>query len=355
MRPGIGVEWILIAASAIVTASAGTASGALPPGRPYVLTIKGENTVTFLPETGLAPLPIDYKASIEYLVNTRDIEPGSTNEATAGKKARRRGTRGTGRDPQRADDDDAPRPAGAVDLAVHSAEMTLRRNAQIIVQSRVNRARFQGRLLPDAPVLSVSYFQAPPALQELLQRFDTPAASIVLDDQANVLARRDRFEGGPFHAIVETLLSIHTPIPKDVASWEAPTQLAMGHGQTAKGSLRFEKEKASVAASGGLVNVKVSGVLKAEGVIVGNLIKDGTYTVTGEQSYDPHTREWKSARWSVAIETELANQGATVAHTRGKMLVESRALDHPPAARDPASGKRRAGGTASPGATGAPG
>ena len=57
--------------------------------------------------------------------------------------------------------------------------------------------------------------------------------------------------------MVETLLSIHTPIPTDVAFWEAPTQLAMGQGQTAKGSLRFEKEKGS--APRGLVKVKVSG------------------------------------------------------------------------------------------------
>jgi hypothetical protein len=354
MRPGRRVGRVLIAMSGIVAASAGTAFGALPPGRPYVLTIKGENTVTFVPETGLAPLPIDYKASIEYLVQTRDIEPGSPKGVAARKKPGRRAARGSGREPKEGDADDTPRAAGAVDLAVHSAEMALRRNAQMVLQTRISRARFQGRLLPDAPVLSVTYNQAPPPLQELLKTFDATAASILLDDRANVLARRVRGEG-PLHAIIETLLSIHTPIPKDVASWEAPTQLAMGHGQTAKGSLKFEKDKASVPASGGLIKVKVSGVLKAEGAIVGNLIKDGTYTVTGEQSYDPRSREWKSARWSVEIENELANQGVTVAHARGKMLVESRALDDPPSARDPASGKRRTGGTESPGATTAPG
>jgi hypothetical protein len=354
MRPFIGVGRVLIAVSVIVAAS-GTGFGALPPGRSYVLTIKGENTVTFVPETGLAPLPIDYKASIEYLVNTRDIEPGSTQGAAAKKKAGRKAARGSGRAPTRAEDDEAPRAAAAVDLAIHSAEMAFRRNAQMVLQSRISRARFQGRLLPDAPILSVSYYQAPPALQEMLDRFDKTSASIVLDDRANVLARRIRFEG-PLRALIETLLSIHTPIPKDVGTWEAPTELAMGHGQTAKGILKFEKDKASMAATGGLVKVKVSGVLKAEGVIVGNLIKDGTYTVAGEQSYDPHSREWRSARWSVEIRTELANQGATIAHARGKMLVESRALDDSPAARDPAgSGKRRKGGTATPGATVAPG
>ena len=169
----------------------------------------------------------------------------------------------------------------------------------------------------------LAFNEVPPALHEVLKTFDTTVASILLDDRSNVLARTVRPQR-PLHAVIETLLSIHTPIPTDLAFWEAPTQLAMGHNQTAKGKLRFEKDKASVAKPGGLVTVKVSGVLKAEGVIVGNLIKDGTYAVTGEQTYDPKSREWKSARWSVEIETELANQGVTVATSQGSMLVESK-------------------------------
>ena len=62
---------------------------------------------------------------------------------------------------------------------------------------------------------------------------------------APAVLRRQVHLQGPLHAITETLLSIHTPIPTDVAFWEAPTQLAMGHNQTAKGMLRFEKDKAS--------------------------------------------------------------------------------------------------------------
>ena len=84
---------------------------------------------------------------------------------------------------------------------------------------------------------------------------------------------------------------------------------------------------------GGLVQVKVSGVLKAEGAIVGNFIKDGTYVVTGEQHYDPKSREWNNATWSVDVTSELANAGGvTVAHAKGKMVVDSKMLvDAPPA------------------------
>lgn len=353
MCPRVGIRRALVAWAAVLAASPGMVLAALPPGRPYVLTIKGENTITFAPESGLSPLPIDYKARIEYLVNTREIKRAADTEPAAGKKARPRSKRRAGRD-ARPPGDDVPGAAGAVDLALHSAEMALRQREQMVVQTRISRAGFQGRLLPGAPVMTVTYNQAPPALLGLLETFDTTAASIVLDDGANVLARRGRGEG-PLHAIIETLLSIHTPIPKDVGAWEAPTQLAMGHGQTAQGTLRFEKEKGIAPAIGGPIRVKVSGVLKAEGAIVGNLIKDGTYTVTGEQTYDPRSREWTSAKWSVAIETELANQGATIAHGRGKMLVEARPFEARPAARGPAGAKKRAGEKASPGAGNDPG
>ena len=87
------------------------------------------------------------------------------------------------------------------------------------------------------------------------------------------------------------------------------------------------------------MRVKVSGVLKAEGAIVGNFIKDGRYTVSGEQHYDPKSREWKKAKWSVDVANDLANAaGVTVAHAKGKMVVESKMLGDAPTAGAP---KRR--------------
>jgi hypothetical protein len=311
------------------------------------LTITGENTVTFIPQTGLAPLPIDYRASIEYLVNHRgDGEP--PNQGTDGGAVKKKNSGGspgeTDRVKKKAGGKAAAKAkvADAVDIAIHSAEMKLRHHEQMVVETRISRSRFQGRLRPNAPILDVSYRDAPPALQDLLRTFDTTAASVLLDDRSHVLVRRIRRKG-PLHAIIETLFSIHTPIPSDVAFWESPTQLAMGHGQTAKGILRFEKRKENLAKTGGLVLVKVSGVLKAEGTIVCNLIKDGTYAVTGEQTYDPRSREWRSSRWSVEIRNELITPaGLTIAHARGRMLVESKALEDasPPPADPQVSGKK---------------
>ena len=48
MRPvNVPMHGRLAIANIVVTWSAATAHAGLPPGRPYVLSIKGDNTVTF--------------------------------------------------------------------------------------------------------------------------------------------------------------------------------------------------------------------------------------------------------------------------------------------------------------------
>jgi hypothetical protein len=329
MRPGTAARRLFVSFSLTAALAASPCEGAVPPGRQHLLTIEGENTVTFVPQAGLEPFKIDYKARVEYIVNTRTgDEAVAKGEGASKKKAARKAVAAART--RRRDGDGAAKVAGSVDLAVHSSEMKVRQNGQAVLESRMSRSRFEGRLQPDQPVTSVSTSAAPPRLQEFLKTFDTTTASLLIDDDSKVVDRKIRTDG-PLRALTETLLSIHTPIPRDVAFWEAPTQLAMGQGQTARGTLRFEKDKESVARTGGLVKVKVSGVLKAEGVVVGKFIKDGSYTVTGEQSYDPSSREWRSSRWSVAVDNELANSGGrTVAHALGTMLVQSKALDDSP-------------------------
>ncbi len=327
--------WLLILPAPLTVF--GSEQEKTPPAKPrqHLLTIEGENNVTFVPAAGLNPATVEYRARIEYLVKTRSGQEIEAEAKSTSKKKTRSKPARTAKKTKKADADDEPSPtvASTVDIAIHSAEMDFLQNGQTVVQSRITRAGFQGRLMPDAPVLSVDYRNAPPPLQDLLKRFDVTAASVLLDDRARVLQRQVRLQG-PLHAITETLLSIHTPIPTDAAFWEAPTQLAMGHNQTAKGVLRFEKVKSSSTLPGGLVQVKVSGMLKAEGAIVGNFIKDGRYVVTGEQHYDPKSREWRNAHWSVDVTSDLANAaGVTIAHAKGKMMVDSKMSgDAPPAA-----------------------
>ena len=327
MRPRRQNTAIGLALGVMLLAGAKPSASTVPKGRQYVLTIGGDNTVTFVPQANVPPFTIDYKAQVEYIVNTRTAQELEASKAAAARKKPARKTKARAK--AKAEEEESeppPKVGGVVDLSLHSAEFQMRRNEQSILASRLSRKGFQGRFQPGGPMLNVTYNNAPDMLKERLKRMDTPVASILLDENSRVLDRRV-IPQGPMFAIIETLLSIHTPIPKDAAFWEAPTQLAMGHGQTAKGKLRFEKVKQALDKTAGLVNVKVSGTLKAEGAVVGRLIKDGNYIVTGEQSYDPKSREWKTARWAVVVDTELADQtGTTVAHAKGKMIVQSRAL-----------------------------
>jgi hypothetical protein len=307
---------LLIAALTIAVSA-----GAVPPGRQHVLKIEGENTVSYIPRLNLPPVKIEYEANVEYVVDTRigddELKPPAGSKST--KK-----TPATVKVPGKGGKSAPVKVDGRVDLSLHSATFHFLQNGQEVTGAKLSRSRFVGRLLPEAPAVDVSASSAPPRLSEILKTFDATAATLLLDADSRVVSRTLRNDL-PLHALVETLLSIHTPIPRDVASWEAPTRLAMGHGQTAKGLLKFEKDKASASDAKGLVKVRVSGTLRADGVVAGRLIKDGTYAVTGEQSYDPATREWRTAEWEVAIDNELASQGGqTVAHARGKMLVKSR-------------------------------
>ena len=318
-------RWLFVVTLFIAVTAANAACGAVPPGRQHVLTIDGDNTIMFAPCAGLGGAKVDYKARIEYIVNTR-----TGDAAVSSQKSSRKSSISIARSRKKDSGETPGKVTSALDIFIHSTEMRFRLNDQTIVDSHISRQRLQGQINPNSPILDVSMKNAPPRLQDVLKMFDTTAATMLLDDNSRVVSRKFRSDG-PFHAVIETILSIHTPIPRAVAFWEAPTRLVMGHGQTAKGMLRFEKDKASVAKTGGLVKVKVSGVLKAEGVVAGNLIKDGTYTVTGEQLYDPSSREWRSARWSVVVDNELANPaGIIIARAKGNMLVQSRLFDESP-------------------------
>jgi hypothetical protein len=340
---------LLTVGSALVVATA--LAGPIPPGRQHLLTIEGENIVTFVPQANLPEFKLEYRAKFEYIVDSRygkEPKPTSTEEKDQVKdeddsttkpiaKATSKKTK------SKKAESPASKATGAIDVSLHSSERTFRQNGLPLVDMKVSRTRFQGRLQAEMPIMSVAAKDAPLPLQEIMKGFDVIVASLLLNDDLKVVSRKIRNEG-PQRAVTETILSIHVPIPRNADSWESPTQLVMGQGQTAKGTLRFEKVKVPVIAASkekekeskekekaketSLVKVKVSGVLKSEGVVADRFIKDGTFTVNGEQTFDMKTHDWVASRWSVAVDSELANPaGLTTAHSRGTMTVQSKALE----------------------------
>src|SRR5436309_880133 len=91
MRLRTATWWLFIPVSVIIAAGAKPVARSLPPGRPHLLTIEGENTITFLPEVRLNPFRIDYRARVEYLVNTRSgVEAEARSVGTVKKKTARK-------------------------------------------------------------------------------------------------------------------------------------------------------------------------------------------------------------------------------------------------------------------------
>ena len=124
-------------------------AGPIPPGRQYRLTIEGENNVTFVPQLNLPPSRISYEAKIEYIVDTRfGKEPRpvaeTDDEEVAVEKPVVKAKTTTGRAKTKKAENPALKVNGAVDLSLHSSEMTLRQGGQAVVETRITRSKFQG-------------------------------------------------------------------------------------------------------------------------------------------------------------------------------------------------------------------
>ena len=164
MRFRSTMGWLCVVATPLVAAASKPDETTPVKPRQYILTIEGENDVAFVPAAGLDPLKVEYRARIEYLVKTRTGQEIAAETAAAGKKKSRSKPARTAKKAKKTADDDEPPPAvaSAVDVAIHAAEMDFLQDGQTVVQSRISRSRFQGRFLPDAPVLSVAYRDAAP-------------------------------------------------------------------------------------------------------------------------------------------------------------------------------------------------
>src|SRR6185312_15870273 len=112
-------------------------AGPIPPGRQHLLTIEGENTVTFVPQVGLPEFKIDYQAKVAYIIDTRfgkEAKPSSE-----GAPAEKIDARDTGPPPKtkgKRGESPASKATGAVDLSLHSSEMTFRQNGQAILETK---------------------------------------------------------------------------------------------------------------------------------------------------------------------------------------------------------------------------
>ena len=96
-------------------------------------------------------------------------------------------------------------------------------------------------------------------------------------------------------------------------------RLAMGQGNSAAGTLKFEKV-GPPAAPNAPVKVKVSGDLAATATGGQAKVKKSLYSVSGEQTYDPASKGWTAAHWVIDISLELTDlQDRPSGGSKGKL------------------------------------
>ena len=137
--------WLFFLAAPIVAFGSEPEKTAPASARQHVLTIEGENDITFAPAAGLNPSKVEYRARIEYLVKTRtgqelEADAGTTSKKKTRSKATRTAQERPRRPNQRTTSPAASPSRPRVDIAIHAAEMDFLQNGQTVVQSRISPA-----------------------------------------------------------------------------------------------------------------------------------------------------------------------------------------------------------------------
>ena len=195
----------------------------------------------------------------------------------------------------------------SLDVLLHSVSLLIKRNGRVSQKSALSRKLFREMPQPGADTVDVPYEKGPAPLRAMLQGFDVPIVSLTLDANGRELGRKARIENEEVKGLMsmtDSIISLHGPFATDAASWESPVILSAGQGQSAKGTLRYEKVGEP---DEGVVTVRVSGELPFTGTIAQAQLKNGRYLVSGEQLYDSSAQEWKSGKWTVTIGGQMVN------------------------------------------------
>lgn len=222
---------------------------------------------------------------------------------------------------------DRTRRDGAIDVAIHSIEMSLKEDGQDTFSTKLSRdgiATTRGETTKEE-----SSKNAVPGVRRILETFDTTAVTIALDVTGKGQKRTPKLVGplaAPVLDSLDLILSIHSDFPADADWWETPARFSMEQGRVAQGTLKFEK----VHASAGAVRVTVSGRLRP--VVNGAAAAEGrtgSYTITGEQVYDTQTGEWRSAHWSIEMAFDILQNGKPAGSASGtvKLAMNPASLD----------------------------
>ena len=269
----------LLAAPAMIFTSHHARAAAPPAGRPYSLTISGTMQGNSPERSNDTPVELKTKAQIDYLIDLKDDRQ---------------------------------------EVSLHSESVSAEQDGKLIQELSMSRARF--RVAPSRT--DVEFDKASPQLQQIMLSFDTPILTRTVDPNGKEIGRKILAEGplAKLHVeMVDTIFSIHVPFPEKERTWTTLARLAMGQGNSAAGTLKFEKV-GPPAGPNSPVKVKVSGELAATATGGQLKIKNSRYSVNGEQTYDPVSKGWTAAHWVIDISLELVDaQDKPLSGSKGKL------------------------------------
>jgi len=207
-------------------------------------------------------------------------------------------------------------------LRLGSLQVKLKTGDQEMMDVKMNRDGISGTKA--GKKFEVKLENAPEPQQMMLtDTFDSPICKLETDEAGKELKRTviaGRGASGVLdNGLVANCMMFHPWYESDKDEWRADVEVSAGE-TSVKGPLAYKKMPGG---KGGQQIVKVSGTLTADGVKdrKGNTIKDGKYTITGQQTYDTTRKEWVAGQWSMDIAFAMTRNDKELARAKGTMAV----------------------------------
>jgi hypothetical protein len=206
-------------------------------------------------------------------------------------------------------------------LVVNSAQVRTVTDGREMMDAKLSRAGLFGTNA--GRKTDVKLENAPEPLRKLLtDSFGGPICTIEVDKTGKEVNRT--IVAGPGAAslidggMIANCTMFHPWYSADQNEWQAEMRVSTGN-DLASGQVTYTK----VAGGKGGQAVRVMGTLSADGVKGpnGTTVKDGKYEVSGEQTYDPVSREWVAGKLKLDISFAITQGPRMIGTAKGTMDV----------------------------------
>ena len=169
-------------------------------------------------------------------------------------------------------------------------------------------------------VFEVPFEVAAPHIKKVLaDSFGSPICKVMVDDNGKPITRKMVARDGAKlileHGLVANALLFHPPFLTKQNEWEFESEISLGNGRFATGTLHYLKLARS---SKGQI-VKVTGTLTNSEPTEG--ITETRFVVTGDQVFDSTVNEWVSGSLLIDCEFEPEKPKTPSAIVKGKLSV----------------------------------